>query len=609
MSPEKSERLTWRVAHTLRIAHLLVDQWPDGAPTLTASVIRPLTNVLGRLDPAPEYPVTDSSWPERLRFATNLLTALGGGAGVPSEVLEATAALQELDLRVVRANAQSQSKNNLDPENNPADENNPVTAVAVRIAELAALFAAERPYIRVARNGPYLAVGAKRLQTHLGVPLENRPLVALCRCGASASKPICDGSHVRIGFTGEKAQDRVADRRDTYVGTSITVLDNRGLCQHSGYCTDRLSTVFRADAEPFVSPSGGRLDDIVHAVRACPSGALSFAIDGWEVRAHVDPADRPAAIEMSKNGPYRVTGGMTLLDDVNIRHAAPQGASAEHYALCRCGQSKNKPFCSGRHWDVNFTDPEPSEEPTIFEWMGGYHAILRLTRLFYTKYVPADPLLAPLFNRMSPDHPERVASWLAEVFGGPSYYGDNYGGYNRMLGEHIGKRLTEAQRERWAGLMYQAANEAMLPADADFRAAFCSYVEWGTRLAVENSQTGSKPPLNMPMPHWGWVNGRDPVVTGERVGTAGRTRRTGGTARRRRAGQLRPAHQNPVPGPGSQIHAVRHGSVVLRGCAYACQRHPDPDQRRHHALRRRVAEREGSRSATVDNRGYGRLNA
>src|SRR5205807_1808144 len=82
---------------------------------------------------------------------------------------------------------------------------------------------------------------------------------------------------------------------------------------------------------------------------------------------------------------------------------APQGASAEHYALCRCGQSKNKPFCSGRHWDANFTDPAPAEEPTLFEWMGGYPAILRLTRLFYAKYVPADPLLAPLFGRMSPD--------------------------------------------------------------------------------------------------------------------------------------------------------------------------------------------------------------
>lgn len=505
MSPDKSERLAWRVAHTLRIAHLLVVAWPDGAPRITTGVIRPLTNVLGRLDPAPEYPVTESSWPEMLRFATNLLTALGGGAGVPSEVLEATAMLQDLDLRVVRTNARSQFKNNPEAGNNLEQE-----AVRQRIAELTALFAAERPYIRVAKDGPYLVVGAKLLQTHLGVPLPNRPLVALCRCGASADKPFCDGSHARIGFTGAKEEDRVPDRRDTYVGTSITVLDNRGLCQHSGYCTDRLATVFRAGQEPFVSPSGGRLDDIVHAVRACPSGALSFAIDGWEVRAHVDPAGRPAAVEVSKNGPYRVSGGMTLLDDGHVRHAAPHGSSAEHYALCRCGESKNKPFCSGRHRETEFADPQPAQEPTVFEWMGGYHALLKLTRLFYTKYVPADPLLAPLFGSMSPDHPERVASWLAEVFGGPSYYGDSYGGYHRMLSEHIGKRLTEDQRVRWASLMYQAADEAMLPADAEFRAAFCSYVEWGTRIVVRESQSESEPPENLPMPHWDWVNGATP---------------------------------------------------------------------------------------------------
>ena len=47
-----------------------------------------------------------------------------------------------------------------------------------------------------------------------------------------------------------------------------------------------------------------------------------------------------------------------------------------------------------------------------------------MTRLFYEKYVPADPLLSPLFAQMAPDHPERVAAWLGEVFGGPSRYSD-----------------------------------------------------------------------------------------------------------------------------------------------------------------------------------------
>ncbi len=62
------------------------------------------------------------------------------------------------------------------------------------------------------------------------------------------------------------------EQRDTHVGQQATVFDNRGICQHSGLCPDRLATVFHAGAEPFVSPSGGRLDEIIRAVRDCPSG-------------------------------------------------------------------------------------------------------------------------------------------------------------------------------------------------------------------------------------------------------------------------------------------------------------------------------------------------
>ena len=69
------------------------------------------------------------------------------------------------------------------------------------------------------------------------------------------------------------------DQRDTYPGQQVTIFDNRGICQHSGLCTDRLPTAFRTDAEPFVAPSGGRLDELVRAVRDCPSGALSLAFD------------------------------------------------------------------------------------------------------------------------------------------------------------------------------------------------------------------------------------------------------------------------------------------------------------------------------------------
>ena len=110
------------------------------------------------------------------------------------------------------------------------------------------------------------------------------PQLALCRCGESALKPFCDGTHATSGFSGDKDPRRVPDRRDSYPGQQVTIFDNRGICQHSGLCTDRLPTVFRTKEEPFVAPSGGRLDEIIRAVRDCPSGALSLAFDEVEAR-------------------------------------------------------------------------------------------------------------------------------------------------------------------------------------------------------------------------------------------------------------------------------------------------------------------------------------
>lgn len=153
---------------------------------------------------------------------------------------------------------------------------------------------------------------------------------------------------------------------------------------------------------------------------------------------------------------------------------------------------------------------DPGATPSVFEWCGGLPALLRMTRVFYEKYVPQDPLLAPLFATMSADHPERVAAWLGEVFGGPKAYSDAYGGYPRMLSQHRGKGLTEQMRARWVELLMRSARDAGLPNDPEFRSAFGSYIEWGSRLAVENSQLHAHPPEHMPMPHWEWATAAGP---------------------------------------------------------------------------------------------------
>ena len=154
-----------------------------------------------------------------------------------------------------------------------------LTALAM-IAELGQLQRELPPAVMTAKNGPYLVTNVTVLRTPLGEERPVPPQLALCRCGASALKPFCDGAHATSGFTDGKDPNRVPDQRDSYPGQQVTIFDNRGICQHSGLCSDRLPTAFRTDAEPFVAPSGGRLDELVRAVRDCPSGALSLAFDG-----------------------------------------------------------------------------------------------------------------------------------------------------------------------------------------------------------------------------------------------------------------------------------------------------------------------------------------
>jgi hemoglobin len=145
----------------------------------------------------------------------------------------------------------------------------------------------------------------------------------------------------------------------------------------------------------------------------------------------------------------------------------------------------------------------PADPPTLYEWVGGMPALERLTATFYGR-VREDALLGPVFAHMDPEHPRYVAHFLAEVFRGPAAYTAERGGHATMLSHHLAKRLTQVQRARWVQLLLGSADEAGLPDDPEFRSAFVAYLEWGSRLAVLNSQEGAAPVLDQPMPTWGW---------------------------------------------------------------------------------------------------------
>lgn len=142
--------------------------------------------------------------------------------------------------------------------------------------------------------------------------------------------------------------------------------------------------------------------------------------------------------------------------------------------------------------------------PTLFEWAGGHEGIERLIDAFYDR-VERDELLSAFFpGGVSREHRDHVVAWWSEVFGGPDRYTSELGGYEHMLAKHRGLGIRPEQRLRFATLMSLAADDAELPSDPEFRSALVAYLEWGTRLAMHNSQPGAEVVEQAPVPRWGW---------------------------------------------------------------------------------------------------------
>lgn len=207
----------------------------------------------------------------------------------------------------------------------------------------------EKPSIMVSNDGPLIVKNLITFKRSGGESLEAKPIMSLCRCGKSSTKPFCDGTHAGIGFSGEKHLEHVPDKMDDYEGKNVTIHDNRGVCSHRGYCTDDLPSVWRMKQEPWIDPEGAEPEESIKIIRRCPSGALSYTINNVPYK---DQKERKPMITVFKDGPYDVIGGPTLKDE----QTKSQPESKEHYTLCRCGGSKNKPFCDGNHWYIKFKD-------------------------------------------------------------------------------------------------------------------------------------------------------------------------------------------------------------------------------------------------------------
>lgn len=171
---------------------------------------------------------------------------------------------------------------------------------------------------------------------------------SLCRCGNSNSKPYCDGTHMQIGFDGIRTA-ACHPRKKAYQGNDITIFYDMNLCGHIEECVKGLPTVFNSEKTPWIDAKNASTAEIIEIIQRCPSGALTYQENNHD---EVTAWHSESKIEVFENGPYLISQ-MKLVDDQDSDSAL---LNDDHYILCRCGQSKKKPFCDGSHHHVDFDD-------------------------------------------------------------------------------------------------------------------------------------------------------------------------------------------------------------------------------------------------------------
>jgi len=220
------------------------------------------------------------------------------------------------------------------------------------------------PSVSVTRNGPYLVSG--------GVPLARQTIVAdakggseewrqgesfpasesyaLCRCGHSNNKPFCDGTHKKVGFDGTESASHAPYREQAQLteGPVLALSDAQALCAFARFCdpNGQVWSQVEHTNEARVRAT------FVRQVNNCPSGRLV----AWD-RSTGKPIEHalPVSIGVTEDPVEGVGGPLWLRGGIPVTSA--DGFAYEvrnRVTLCRCGASKNKPFCDGSHAAIKF---------------------------------------------------------------------------------------------------------------------------------------------------------------------------------------------------------------------------------------------------------------
>ena len=160
-----------------------------------------------------------------------------------------------------------------------------------------------------------------------------------CRCGQSKKQPGCDGTHKKNGFSDKK--EITKELLQHYEGQHIDITFNRSICSGAAQCVEKFPHIYSSEGSTnWIFPNKGTKEEIIQSIKNCPSGALSYEINGNTPK---ESYDKPQ-LHIVKKGPLHIQGNVTLENiDFSVH------ANKEKYSLCRCGASQNKPFCDYSH--------------------------------------------------------------------------------------------------------------------------------------------------------------------------------------------------------------------------------------------------------------------
>jgi CDGSH-type Zn-finger protein len=220
------------------------------------------------------------------------------------------------------------------------------------------------PKVKITTNGPYKVYGNLPLGDEIigandagesvkwahGKKRPHDAQYALCRCGHSSHKPFCDGTHAKIGFDGTETASRAPYREQAKVirGPTMSLTDVESLCASGRFC-DPNGSVWNLVNE---MDSPAARPHFVRQTCDCPSGRLV----AWD-NATGEPLEPSyersiGLIHDPVNGclgPIWLRGGVQIIGADGFEYDV-----RNRVTLCRCGASKNKPFCDGAHVSIGF---------------------------------------------------------------------------------------------------------------------------------------------------------------------------------------------------------------------------------------------------------------